>query len=488
MGWPLVLLGFAIAAAVEACSGSDDDNGGNGHVDGSADGDTEGTDIVIDYPDGGTESDLTVEEGDGGDGDGEVVDPCEGERAGITNYAALPCNPNNMLISNSKIYGMCPNQVFSCPVTSTDSTTCSTAATMPSTVEIGGENLPVETTKIVDLGNNRLLALYGADGTDTSVSGLMLLDATTHEVVQHVVMRETRIGSGSDEIVLTPRRPTSAVLSSDGTTLYLATSNFYALSGYYEPGTVIALPFASGQIDVGSLDTVNFFFAGRNPEELALIGATWMAVLSSYGPTEMIPFMSRDIDIFEMEPDVALDGVAREFSYIGHVFMDYSVPKGPLPGEHPNPHIGVYDISEPSNAQLDEDRTVDFEDCGWLGSQMLFSSSGDAIVNCAFEPLIYTADINETVSSFTSRDMSGVMDSGIVSIGTTGSEVLVASYGVSSTYRNFFGDGEGVYVGEGPGTMVCNSDFNCYIAVDSACGVTGSSPELVRVHATIANP
>lgn len=470
--------------------GSSDVGGENYEVYWDDGGDYESSEVE----DGGEHLDIDGES-DATEGDGDVVDYCTvGDRTGITNYARITCNPNNMIIANGQIFGMCTNQLFACPA-GTSPTTCSEAVTMPVAVDLEGATLSVTTTRIVNLGG-RLLALYGADdaATGKSASGLMLINPTTYEVLQHVVMVTTSYGSGSDPITLTPRQPTYAV---DGNRLYVSTANQNPSSHIYEPGFFFALPkTTAGEIDQRNLGDTTVTFGGRNMQRLALLDNPGTPELdnnmlwaySPSGPPATIPFSTKiEIYVMNNRPDM---GIARPLSSPVEIRRDrIPIMLDPLPGEPTGPAIIPYDVSDAANPQridVDADTNPDAINIAdvYLGDQMLVV--GDyGIAASGASATLHMANLGSPTTAVVSRDMSSRISGTIVSIAYSGMRVFVVSdsdgpnfHGIDVPFTSASEIGGGVYVGSGAGASVCDTGGDCFIAVESACE-TGNG-QLVR--------
>lgn len=452
-----------LGALLWGCGSGDDDNGnGNGHADASDategeiyDGDGIDADYDLDV------DDDSVDGADVDDADGEIYIDCDDpERACVNDeYASLTmgpdrCYPADMDLFEDKFFGVCKfpaNKIFSCNLGET-SGSCGIVADIPLSTDIDGTSLDNYPVQLVGLGNNRLLAMYTTDGTSPA-NGLMLLNAATYEVIQHIRLGAITMTSGSDPITITPRQPHSALLSPDSNYLYVSTSNFDPSTGLYERGTVISLPFLPppvSEFDDDHWSRTSFFFtSGRNTQGMAYINDNHFAVLNAYG------------DMSEIPSEMA-------------------------PGEVAGASFDIVDASASSTPYILRTIEVGAVKLQNLPEFALGSGGSRAVVgSTASPPVVYRVNLDGAtgVSSATLPDWATGEVSSIVYSSSTDQLLVTLTNGF--LYEVAYGTmtvGENVYVGYEPGPSAISADgANLYQAIRRPCGETIDRPMLVDV-------
>jgi hypothetical protein len=440
------------------CGSGDDDSDGNGHGDAGdvTDGEIyDGDGIDADYEGDGLEGDADVDDADGG----EIYVDCDAAERGCVNdeYASLTigssrCYPADIDLVGDKLLGVCKfpvNSIFSCNLGET-SGSCGVVADIPLSTDIDGTSLDNYPVQLADLGNNRLIAMYTTEGTSPA-NGLMLLNATTYEVIQHIALGAITVLAGGTPRTIIPRQPHSALLSPDGNWLYVSTSNFDPSTGLYEQGTVISLPFLpppAGEFDDEHWSRTTFLFtSGRNTQAMAYMNATNIAVLNAYG------------DLSEIPSELA-------------------------PGEVAGASIDIIDVSTSSTPAIV--RTVEVGAVKLQNLPEMVMGSGNSravVVSAAVPPVVYRVNLDGAagVSSVTLPDAAELTS--IVYSPST--DHLLATSNNGFVYEIGYGTmalGGSVYAGYDAGRSEISLDgTDLYQAVGRPCGYAFDNPTLVDV-------
>lgn len=443
------------------CGSGDDDSDGNGHGDAGdvTDGeiyDSDGIDADYDIDGDGIEGDI-----DDVDADGEIYIDCDApERACVNDeYASLTigsdrCYPADIDLVEDKLFGVCKfpaNKIFSCNPGET-SGTCGIVADIPLSTDVEGTSLDNYPVQLVNLGNNRLLAMYTTDGASPA-NGLMLLNASTYEVIQHIALGAITMTSGSGPITITPRQPHSALLSPDSNYLYVSTSNFDPSTGLYERGTIVSLPFLpspASEFDDEHWSRTSFMFTGgRNAQGMAYINANNIAVLNAYG------------DMGEIPSELA-------------------------PGEVAGASIDIVDVSTSSTPTILRTMEIGAVKLQNLPELALGSGGSRAAVgSTAVPPVVYRVNLDGAAG--VSSAALPVTATGDISsiVYSSSTDQLFVTLTDGFLYEIAYGTmtlGGSVYVGYAPGPSVISAGgYDLYQSIGRPCGVTVDRPMLVDV-------
>ncbi len=444
-------IAVGILSGPAGCSSGDDDDGGNGHVDGDADGGDVPTEDGIDaefgdIPDGG---DADSDSGDGVD--------CSAPRTGInddyarTVFATVNCNVLDLDVVGNYIYGVCDypsNRVFSCQIQSDPmaSTTCSGVftieprSTLPDDTMV--DNIPRQITSLGD----RMAILYNTPLFDAYPNNVILLNSGTHTRAQEdIALGAIIFGSGSDPITVYPRNASAVVLS--GSTLYVATDNYDSSRGQYERGTVYVLESKSStDRDFDPADVSLFFTNGRNPTAMAALDNYTIAVLNAHGTASEIP------------ATIAPDEVAGA-------------------------SIDIIDVTEPSMPAILQ--TVPIADVKFAALPELNITSDGALAvvgTVDAPPAIYSVSLTDT-PSVRSLDMPAGATGSIssIEIAETSPRLILVSMSGGNLYTinldTMMLSGSAVYLGEAAQASAHNvAEAVLYQAVTGPwCGASGES-------------